>query len=56
MSLSNRIFICSFKCGLQLFEALGMYCMFAIEVIMINERFLVDDMGLKKVKYLLFYI
>ncbi len=56
MSLSDRVLICGLKCGLQPFQALGMYCMFAVEVTMMSGGILADDMGLGKVKYLLFHI
>ncbi len=56
MSLSDWVLIHSLKCGLQPFQAFEVYYMFAVEVTMINEGILADDMGLEKVKYLLFHI
>ncbi len=56
MSLLDWMPIYGLKCGLQLFQALEMYCMFVVEVTTMSERILADDMGLRKVKYLLFHI
>ena len=56
MSFSNRKPICSLKYCLQLFQAFGVYCMFAMYVITIIEEILADNISLKKLKYLLFYI
>ncbi len=56
MSLSDRVPIRGLKCGLRPFQAFGVYCIFAVEVTTISGGILVDDMGLGKVKYLLFYI
>ncbi len=56
MSLSDRMPIRGLKCGLRPFQALGVYCMFAVEVTTMSGGILADDMGLGKVKYLLFHI
>ena len=56
MSLSDWVPICDLKYGLQLFQALRMYCIFAVEVTMISKGILVNKMGLEKVKYLIFHI
>ncbi len=56
ISLSDRVPIRSLKCGLRLFQALGVYYIFAVEVTTMSGGILADDMGLGKVKYLLFHI
>ncbi len=56
MSLSDRVPICGLKCGLRPFQALGVYYMFALEVTTMSGGILADDIGLRKVKYLLFHI
>ncbi len=56
MSLSDRVPIRGLKYSLQPFQALGVYCMFAVEVTTMSGGILADDMGLEKVKYLLFHI
>ncbi len=56
MSLSDWVSICSLKCGLRLFQALGVEWKFVVEVTTMSEGILVDDIYLKKVKYLLFHI
>ncbi len=56
MSLSDRVPICGLKHGLRPFQALGVYCMFAVEVTTMSGGILADDMGLGKVNYLLFHI
>lgn len=44
------------KCNLQPFQALRMYYILIVEVVTMSGKILADDMSLKKVKYLLFYI
>ncbi len=56
MSLSDRVLICSLNYGLRPFQTLEVYYMFVVEVITMSEEILADDMGLEKVKYLLFHI
>ena len=56
MSLSDWVPIQSLKYGLQLFQALGVYYIFAVEVTTISEKILTDNIGLKIVKRYLFYI
>ena len=56
MSLLDWMPICGLKNGLQLFQAFRMYYMFAVKVTIISERILANDMGLRKVRYLLFHI
>lgn len=56
MLLSNQVSICGLKCDLQPFQALGVYYIFVIEVITISKGILANDIGLGKVKYLLFHI
>ncbi len=56
MSLLDQIAIHGLKCGLRLFQALGVYYMFAVEVTTMSEGILADDISLEKVKYLLFHI
>lgn len=56
ISLSDWVPICGLKYSLQLFQTLKVYCMFAVEVTMMSGEILADDMGLEKVKYLLFHI
>ncbi len=56
MSLSDWVPIYGLKCGLRLFQGLGVYCMFVVEVTTMSGGILADDIGLGKVKYLLFHI
>ncbi len=56
MPFSDRVPICGLKCGLWLFQTLGVYFMFAVKVTTMSEGILADDIGLGNVKYLLFHI
>ncbi len=56
MLLLDRVPICGLKYDLQLFLTLGVYLMFAVEVTTMSGGILADDMGLGKVKYLLFHV
>ncbi len=55
MSISDWVPICGLKCDLQPFSALRVYGIFAVEVTTMSGEILADDIGLRKVKYLLFY-
>ncbi len=48
--------ICGLKCGFRLFQALELYYIFAIKVTAMSGGVLTDDIGLGKLKYLLFHI
>ena len=52
MSLSDRVPIRGLKCGLRPFQALGVFCMFLVEVTTLSRGILADDMGLGKVRHL----
>ena len=56
MSLSDLIPICGLKYGLQPFQVFRVYYMLVVKVTTISGEILADNMGLKKVKYLLFHI
>ncbi|MCJ1346288.1 hypothetical protein MMC31_004503 [Peltigera leucophlebia] len=48
MSLSDRVPIRGLKCGLRPFQALGVFCMFLVEVTTLSGGILADDMRLGK--------
>lgn len=56
INLLNCVFIYALKYGLRLFEVLKIICIFLIEIIILNRDILVNNKGLKKIKYVLFYI
>lgn len=53
MSLSDRVPVRGLKCGLRPFQALGVFCMFSVEVTTLSGGILADDMGLGKVRHFL---
>lgn len=56
MIFSDELPICNLKCNLRPFQALGVYYIFSIEVTILSKGILVDNIGLNKVRYLIWYI
>ncbi len=55
MSSKDRVTFCGIRSGLRLFQALGIFSMLQIEVNTANEGILADEMGYRKIRYLIFW-
>lgn len=53
MSLLDWVPLCGLQCGLRPFQALGVFCIFLVEVTTLSRGILADDLGLEKVRHLL---
>lgn len=56
MLILDCIAISGLKYYLSLFQVIGVYFIFILEVPKLNEDILANDMSLKKIRYLLLYI